>query len=87
MTQQVATISFSWEALEESLLHYAHSPAQQRVVPLLVSALRKQYLVLDEMMLLHELLSMAACVSDPNFAVERRAPPPAAGSPPGSGLF
>lgn len=62
-----ATISFTWKQLEDLLRDLAEGREQAAMVPHLVSGLAKQYLFLEETLLLSEIMKMAACVSDPTF--------------------
>jgi hypothetical protein len=62
-----ATISFTWKQLETLLRELAESREQASMVPHLVSGLAKQYLFLEESLLLSEIMKMAVCVADPNF--------------------
>lgn len=62
-----ATVSFTWKQLEGLLKELAESREQASMVPHLVSGLAKQYLFLDETMLLSEIMKMSVCVSDPHF--------------------
>lgn len=63
----VATISFTWQQLEALLEGLAESEAQASMIPHLVSGLAKQYLFLDETLLLSEIMRMAVCVADSQF--------------------
>lgn len=62
-----ATISFTWKQLEQLLQELAEGREQAAMVPHLVSGLAKQYLFLEETLLLSEIMKMAACVADPHF--------------------
>lgn len=66
-TTTPATISFTWKQLETLLKELAESREQASMVPHLVSGLAKQYLFLEESLLLSEIMKMAVCVADPNF--------------------
>ena len=62
-----ATISFTWKQLEGLLKDLADSREQASLATTMVSGLAKQYLFLEETLLLGEIMKMAVCVADPNF--------------------
>ena len=64
-----ATISFTWKQLEQLLRGLAETRDHASMVPHLVSGLAKQYLFLEETLLLSEIMKMAVCVSDPQFKI------------------
>lgn len=81
---QTATISFTWKQLEALLKQLADGRDQATMAPLMVSGLAKQYLFLDETLLLSEIMKMAVCVSDPTFRLPPGSRSRGSASPEGS---
>ena len=67
---QTATLTFSWEQLASELDRLAPGETQRVMVPYLVSSLQKQAPFLNSDLLLKEIVSTVACVSDQAFPMD-----------------
>lgn len=67
---QTATLTFSWDQLAMELDRLAPGETQRVMVPYLVSSLQKQAPFLNSEMLLKEIISTVACVSDQAFPMD-----------------
>ena len=69
MTNSV-TMTFTWDQLMRELDRLAVGDTQQAMVPYLVSSLQKQQPFMNSELLLHEIVSTVACVSDQTFPLD-----------------
>jgi hypothetical protein len=64
---EALTLTVSWDVLAAELERLAPAEAQKVMIPHLVSSLKKQAPFLNSDLLLRELVSTVACVSDQTF--------------------
>ncbi len=64
------TVTFSWEQLSQELNRLAPGETQQVMIPHLVSSLKKQSPFMNSDLLLREIVSTVACISDHTFPLD-----------------
>lgn len=67
---KTVTVTFSWEQLARELDRLAPGETQQVMIPYLVSSLQKQSPFMNSELLLREIVSTVACVSDQTFPLD-----------------
>ena len=67
---ETATLTFSWERLAQELERLAPAETQRAMIPYLVSSLQKQAPFMNGELLLREIVSTVACVSDQTFPLD-----------------
>ena len=66
-TSNTFTLTFSWDQLARELERMAAGDTQKVMIPYLVSSLQKQHAFMNSELLLREIVSTVACVSDQDF--------------------
>ena len=67
---KTVTLTFSWDQLAQELDRLAPGETQQVMIPYLVSSLQKQSPFMNSELLLREIVSTVACVSDQAFPMD-----------------
>lgn len=70
MLSRTATVTFSWDQLAQELDRLAPGDTQRVMIPYLVSSLQKQSPFMNSELLLREIVSTVACVSDQAFPMD-----------------
>jgi hypothetical protein len=67
---KTVTVTFSWDQLALELDRLAPGETQQVMIPYLVSSLQKQSPFMNSELLLREIVSTVACISDQTFPLD-----------------
>ena len=70
MLSKTVTLTFSWTQLAQELDRLAPGETQKVMIPYLVSSLQKQSPFMNSELLLREIVSTVACVSDQTFPLD-----------------
>ena len=70
MLSKTVTLTFSWAQLAQELDRLAPGETQKVMIPYLVSSLQKQSPFMNSELLLREIVSTVACISDQAFPLD-----------------